>query len=254
MTRRLLPILYYHHVGERRESGGHRRLWISNERFGQQMNYLAREGYHCSSLRDVEALLQGNERARQRAVVLTFDDGYKNFHEFAYPLLRQYGFGATVFVVTGQVGGLSRWDAGWETPLMGWTELRDLTAHGIEIGSHTASHPRLTQLQPAEAKRELETSRAVLEQNLGVPAGTLAYPFGDWNAAVEELARQTGYHLACRITRGNRHSPAELHRLNRVPVDEFTTLPRFRRKLSPLYDFTCRMRRWGRTLRHRRPT
>ena len=140
MTRRLLPILYYHHVGERRESGRRRRLWISNERFAEQMSYLAREGYQCLTLRDGEAFLQGDERTRPRAVVLTFDDGYKDFHEFAYPLLRQYGFGATVFVVTGQVGGLSRWDAGSETPLMGWTELRDLAAHGIEIGSHTASN------------------------------------------------------------------------------------------------------------------
>jgi peptidoglycan/xylan/chitin deacetylase (PgdA/CDA1 family) len=251
MSRRLLPILYYHHVGERREPRGHRRLWISAESFGRQMSYLAQEGYRCLSLREVEPLLQGQQPAQQRAAVLTFDDGYKNFYEFAYPALRQYGFSATVFVVTGQVGGLSQWDAGSETPLMGWAELRELAAHGIEIGSHTVSHARLTRLPLALATRELEISRQALEQNLGAPTSTLAYPFGDWNEGVEELTRHTGYRLACSIMRGNRHSPAELHRLRRVPVDEFTSLLRFRRKLSPIYDFTCRLRRLGRTLRGR---
>ena len=249
MSRRLLPILYYHHVGERREPLGHLRLWTSQERFQQQMGYLARKGYRCLSLGDGGSLLEGRERIPRRVAVLTFDDGYANFYKFAYPVLRRHGFGATVFVVTDQVGGLSQWDPGSSAPLMNWDQLRELSRQGIEIGSHTETHARLTRLPAADAKRQLETSRRVLEQSLGVPVHTLAYPFGDWDTGVEELARQTGYRFACSITRGNRHAAAELYRLKRVPVDEFTGLFRLRRRLSSGYDFSCRLRRLGRRLR-----
>jgi peptidoglycan/xylan/chitin deacetylase (PgdA/CDA1 family) len=249
MIARLLPILYYHHVGERCEPLGHRRLWTSQARFRQQMGYLAQKGYRCLSLRDGGSLLEGKEPIPPRVAVLTFDDGYENFYEFAWPVLRQYGFSATVFVVTEHVGGLSQWDPRSATPLMNWDQLRELTLQGIEIGSHTVNHARLTQLSTADAKWELETSRRVLEQNLGVSVSALAYPFGDWNDSVEELARQTGYRLACSIIRGNRHAAAELHRLKRVPVDDFTDPSRLRRKLSSIYDLTCRLRRFGRRLR-----
>jgi len=153
MITRLLPILYYHHVGERREPLGHRRLWTSAERFREQMGYLAEKGYRCLSLRDGESLLEGKEPIPPRVTALTFDDGYENFYEFAWPVLRQYGFSATVFVVTNDVGGLSQWDPGSATPLMNWDKLCELARHGIEIGSHTASHPRLTQLSAADARR-----------------------------------------------------------------------------------------------------
>lgn len=249
MIARLLPILYYHHVGERSEPLGHRRLWTSQARFRQQMGYLAQKGYRCVRLREGGSLLEGKEPIPPRVAVLTFDDGYENFYEFACPVLRQYGFGATVFVVTEHVGGASRWDPGSAMPLMNWDQLRELTLQGIEIGSHTVNHERLTQLSTAAAKWELETSRRVLEQKLGVPVDALAYPYGDWNDSVEELARQTGYRRACSSIRGNRHAAAELHRLKRVPVDDFTDLFRLRRKLSSIYDLTCRLRRFGRRLR-----
>lgn len=247
MIGQLLPILCYHHVGVDSEPHGHRQLSVSTKRFAQQMNQLHRAGYRCVSLREAEPMLRGTERAH-RAAVLTFDDGYRDFYECAYPILREHGFAATVFVVTGQVGGVSRWNEGWETPLMGWPELRELIGQGIEVGSHTASHPRLTQLPAELAAMELEESRRELEQNLGIPALTLAYPFGDCDKRVENLARGAGYRLACSIMRGNRHAPAEFHRLKRVPVEEQTDPARFHRRLSSIYDFTCRLRRYTRKL------
>jgi peptidoglycan/xylan/chitin deacetylase (PgdA/CDA1 family) len=251
MTARLLPILQYHHVGVRRQPRGHRTLWVSRRRFEEQMDILARENYRCIALRDALALLAATEAPPRRAAVLTFDDGYENFHEHAWPVLKRYGFQATVFVVTGEIGGVNRWDADGRAPLMDWTALREISEQGIEVGSHTVSHPRLTEISADEARRELAASRQVLEQNLGAPVLTLAYPFGDWNLQVEALARRAGYRLACSITRGNRHTPSDLLRLKRVPVDEFTGPERFRRKLTSIYDFTCRLRRWSRKFRHR---
>ena len=95
-------------------------------------------------------------------------------------------------------------------------------------------HTWLTALSPADAREEIFRSREELEDRLGAPVSSFAYPYGDFRAQVEELARQAGYQAACTIVRGNRHSPRSLLRLKRVPVDEFTAPQRLRWRLSPL--------------------
>jgi peptidoglycan/xylan/chitin deacetylase (PgdA/CDA1 family) len=248
---RLLPILYYHHVGEKREPFGHRRLWISSERFAEQLAFLAAAGYRCVTLRDALPLLRGEGDAR-RTVVLSFDDGYENFYRHAYPMLQRHGFAATVFVVTGEVGGASRWDEGFETALMDWKQITEVHRHGIEIGSHSVSHPRLTAVPIEVAKRELLQSRLELEDRLGAAAPTFAYPYGQRSPSIQKLVEESGYRVACSILRGNVHAPAEMLHLKRVPVDDFTSLRRFRRRLTASYDFTCRLQRLSRALRRRR--
>lgn len=245
----LFPILYYHHVGVRREPLGHRRLWISSAAFAEQMEYLGRAGYRGVSLRDAVPIILGEQRERHKTVALSFDDGYDNFYQHALPILLRCGFTATVFVVTREVGGSSRWDGGFETPLMDWRQIQEIHRYGIEIGSHTVSHPRLTRLAVDQAKRELLHSRLELEDKLGVAAPSVAYPYGDHNSLVQGLAAEAGYQLACSILRGNLHSSRQRFRLKRVPVDEYTSLKRFRRRLSPLYDLTCRLQRFSRTVR-----
>jgi peptidoglycan/xylan/chitin deacetylase (PgdA/CDA1 family) len=240
-----LPILCYHHVGGYKKSLGHQRLWISKERFTEQMSYLSQSGYHCLTLRDVAFRLR-ERRGVPRAVVLTFDDAYKTFYEIAFPILCRYGFSATVFAVTGEVGGASRWDPGSEAELMSWSQLRELHQAGIEVGSHTVSHPRLTRMPVDVAKRQIEDSRDALEQELGGTVASFAYPYGDWNDVVAQLVQEARYRLACSIARGNLHRPQELYHLKRVPIHEFSQLNRFRRRLSPSYDLTCRLKklRW----------
>ena len=247
----LLPILKFHHVGVRREPFGLRRLWVSAERFEEQMAYLAHNGYRTLSLRECIPYLTGLDTPPKRSVVLTFDDGFTNFREHAFPILKRYGFTASVFIVTREAGGTSRWDPGWDFPLMGWDEILDLSRQGVEIGSHTVSHPHLTQLSLKEAKDELQKSRDVLEDKLNQPVHTLLYPYGDTNSGIESLAAEAGYALACTIDRGNLHSPDTRLRLKRVPMDEFTTLPRLRRRLSPLYHYSCRLLALSRKIRTR---
>jgi peptidoglycan/xylan/chitin deacetylase (PgdA/CDA1 family) len=246
---RHLPILIYHHVGERREPGGHRRLWVSRERFAAQVRCLVASGYRLVTLREAKEILAGRLDAGGRVAALTFDDGYRNFHRHSFPILRDVGAGATVFVVTGEAGGSSRWDSGAESPLMSWEEIREISGwsgrsgQGIEFGSHTRSHPRLTALEPGAAREEIFRSREELEDRLGAPVSSFAYPYGDFSEEVEAQARQAGYGTACTIVRGNRHSPGSLLRLKRVPVDEFTTPERLRWRLSPLYDLAWALKR-----------
>jgi peptidoglycan/xylan/chitin deacetylase (PgdA/CDA1 family) len=133
-------------------------------------------------------------------VALTFDDGLASVHRHAWPVLARHGYAATVFLVTGRAGG----DSGWpgqparvrRRPLLGWGEAREMAAAGIEMGSHTVSHPDLTRLSPDEAGAELVASRMAIEDRLGVAVQALAYPYGRVNAGVRAAAARH-YRLGC---------------------------------------------------------
>jgi peptidoglycan/xylan/chitin deacetylase (PgdA/CDA1 family) len=134
------------------------------------------------------------------SVALTFDDGFKNLVEQAFPLLERYRLPATVFMVTGYCGRLNTWPGQPELgiqplPLMNHHDLQQLP-NGVELGAHTATHPNLTKLPPEQASMELRTSRMVLEDITGRQVRWLAYPYGASTPKVRELARQE-FVLAC---------------------------------------------------------
>jgi peptidoglycan/xylan/chitin deacetylase (PgdA/CDA1 family) len=135
-------------------------------------------------------------------VLITFDDGYLDFLIYAWPLLKRYGFLATVFLVADEIGQSNRWDhnPSEEVPLLGWKEIRDLRGEGVEFGSHSASHCSLTELLPEEVVREGVRSKAIIESGLGQPINAFAYPYGSVNPTVKHLIGGCGYvfGLSCR--------------------------------------------------------
>jgi peptidoglycan/xylan/chitin deacetylase (PgdA/CDA1 family) len=144
------------------------------------------------------------ERIRETpgGVALTFDDGFKNFFEHAAPVLHEYRFPATVFAVSDFCGRGNRWPsqpAHHAIPrleLMDWNELREIRKAGIQIGSHTATHPYLSRLSEAAVEEEMHRSRSVIEQHLGMPVDTFAYPYGDWTPMVRAVAARS-FRLGC---------------------------------------------------------
>ena len=131
-----------------------------------------------------------------RTVVLTFDDAYRDFVTAAWPLLRRYGFMATVFVAADHVGGRAEWDRPYGEPaeLASWDELRRLAGAGVELGSHSGSHPFLTRMDLPAAMAEGRRSRERLEQRaVGRPIVAMSYPFGDHNLLVRRAMAACGY-------------------------------------------------------------
>lgn len=171
--------------------------------------------------------------APARPVVLTFDDGYADFHERALPLLARYGFPATLFVTTGWLRDAGPYAAG--RPLgrtLSWSELEEATAAGVEIGGHGHSHAQLDQLGDRALRAELRQGRELLEQRLGRPVPTMAYPYGYSSARVRRAARAAGYAAACAVGNALPAAGSDLLAVPRLTVRAATTAPAFARALE----------------------
>lgn len=157
------------------------------------MAWLAEAGYRTLSLSDC---LQPDFQSPQKAVVLTFDDGYRALMQHVLPVLLRLGFVATVFPVVKFVGQQNRWDYNlfWRRMWhLDWNELRELLAAGWEVGSHSLRHAYLPALAPDELREDLLRSREILEQNLQIPIRHLSFPFGRGNERVLDCALRAGY-------------------------------------------------------------
>ncbi|HEY1120695.1 MAG TPA: polysaccharide deacetylase family protein, partial [Haloferula sp.] len=196
-----LPILMYHRVAP--EGAAATSRWrLTPEAFEEQLRYLRDAGFYSVTLDQWREAAHSKKPLPGRAVLLTFDDGYRDFAEHAWPLLKRYGFSAIVFLVAGRIGGTNEWDRafGEEVELMDWEEILTLQQEGVEFGAHTVTHEPLTGLSPTDVVRELARSRALLEGKLKCPVDAIAYPYGDQDRAVQHLTGACGYTygLSCR--------------------------------------------------------
>jgi peptidoglycan/xylan/chitin deacetylase (PgdA/CDA1 family) len=195
-----VPVLMYHSVAI---SAAPRfaRFVVSPSEFAAQMDYLAAEGY-----RPVTALALARGRATgdlpARPVVLTFDDAYTDFESTVMPILQEHGFPATLYVPTAYVGGTASWllDCNEDQrPILSWRAIRDIAAAGIEVASHSHSHPQLDRVPFRVLEDEVRRSRGLLEDKLGATIAGFAYPFGYWNRAVRSSVAAAGYSYACAV-------------------------------------------------------
>jgi len=180
-------ILTYHSVSEGRSP-----LQIRPGLFVEQMDWLKKNARVARLSEIVDALAQGRPLP-ERTVVLTFDDGYRDFYSHAVSALRRWGFPATVFLSTAHCGKTNAWPGQpqWVNalPLMDWKQIAELADQGISFGSHTVNHPVLTDLTAAEIEREIGQSKGEIEARTKRPADYFCYPYGRWNSAVRDIVR-----------------------------------------------------------------
>jgi peptidoglycan/xylan/chitin deacetylase (PgdA/CDA1 family) len=218
------PVLMYHGVAAHRPSSRLNRWRVVPADLEAQLDVLARRGYRGVALRDLLEEPAAVNGADRRAV-LTFDDGYENVLTHALPLLQARGFSATVFVVSGKLGGVNDWDG--ETPgdaLLSPDGVRTLQRAGIEIGSHGATHRALPSVSDTELEDEVRGSKAVLEAVIGGPVVSFCYPYGAFDDRSVEAVRRAGYRAATVIRGGIAPDLSDPFRLKRVAVRGTNTL------------------------------
>jgi peptidoglycan/xylan/chitin deacetylase (PgdA/CDA1 family) len=203
-NRKRIVILCFHGVTERgeRNNSDHSGLHIRAHRFDAQLNYL-QSHYRVISLADFRQAVAKNVPCPERSVVLTFDDGYRNFLTAALPRLTARRMPVSIFLITERIQTQTpalreRWSELDDEQYLSWEEVRALHKQGIEIGSHTCSHRKLSELTTAEAKRELHLSQETLAKHLPQDSFSLAYPYGAYSETVIGITHQLKY--SCALT------------------------------------------------------
>ncbi len=239
-----LPVLMYHSIADDVETSLHPyfRTVTSAARFAEQVQHLRDQGYLGVTLADAADRLQGARRsgdAARQPVVLTFDDGFRDFYTTALPVLQAAGFSATVFVSTDFIG--KPFLTG--RPCLQAHELRELCASGIELGSHSASHRRLVDLPLHELAQELRASKQSLQDITGKAVHSFSYPyrFPQQNQAftntLAELLKEAGYRSGVTTTLGRAVAADDPLFLPRLPVNDCDDLALFDAKLQGHYDW-----------------
>lgn len=215
------------------------------------MAYLAGVGIRGISLRDALNYRDSNGSWPEKSVVLTFDDGYENLHQGALPVLARHGFTATVYVVSSYMGGFNDWERPptrlGKRRILTWEQAGELAAAGVEIGSHTYSHPDLRRLTSGEVEHQIRSSRDQIEKRLKTSVDTFAYPYGSLNRASANLVKRE-FRAAC-TTRLKRAQGDPLHRLPRVDMYYVRSLDHLRRLSMGELDRYLDVRRMGRAVR-----
>ena len=221
---RYTPILDYHRVGEAK---GDHVPTVSTDAFARQLASLARWRYRVIGLDALVAQLIAGEPMPRRCAVITFDDGYEETFRIAWPLLRSFGFSATVFVIPLEVGL-----PGFAT----WGQLTQMADEGMLIGSHTMSHRYLPAALDEQLPGELIDSKRVIEAQLGRSVDFLGYPIGAFTHEAQRVAQRAGYLAACTTNRGYRRG-LDLFALRRIKITERDRLSLFfRAQLPGFYD------------------
>ncbi len=202
---RIKVLMYHRVVRDERLSTTASRYSIQADVLEKQLQTLEKLGYTAITFRDYELYRRGELNLPRKPVIITFDDGYRDTYTAAYPLLREYGMKAVVFVVADQNVRTNEWDEGLDiTPalLMTPSEILEMHSAGFEIGSHSLTHRRLTELPRADAWHEISRSRIMLEMLLNAPVLTFSYPYGLLNQSLKELVREAGFSYACGVYSG----------------------------------------------------
>ncbi len=226
-----VPVLMYHAFGE---SAGGRRYVVSSRAFARQMRILVLLRYHVIEFDRVGRALGEFELLPPRALAITIDDGYADNLQLAQPVLRKRGFPATIFLVSRRIGACNDWSTGdslARRPLLDAAQVTELAKANIAFGAHTRTHCSLPEIADAQLEQEIGGSRADLEQQLGVPVTSFAYPYGRYDRRALAAVKSGGFRGACTVEPrlvGPGDDPLEIPR---VEVKGSDSLARFLIKL-----------------------
>jgi len=235
----IIPILLYHSIGNQVSSSSRFFTWSTTpSNFTLQMSYLHENNYTPITVsKFVESINDKAAKLPQNPVLITFDDGFADFYAHAFPVLQDYSFVSTMYIIPTLVGETSRWLCRIgedKRPIMSWEQIREIEANGVECGAHSCTHPQLDMLSPKKAHNEIIQSKSELENELGHAVSTFAYPYGYFNQRVRNTVVQAGYTSACAVKHAMSGLNDDLFALSRIIIRRETTLEQFAEMLKGL--------------------
>lgn len=206
-TAYVVPVIMYHSIDDNYMKT---KLSVSPESFARQMEFLHKHKYNVVGLDKIVQYIKNNEPIPPKTLAITFDDGFYNNYEYAYPVLKKYNIPATIFVIVGKIG---------QPGYVGWEQIKEMADSGIiTIGSHTMSHLWLPSMGTKQLLYELNKSKEVLEDGLGRDVDLLCYPIGAHNERVQREARQAGYMCAVATNPGPLASADDIYAIKRIRI------------------------------------
>lgn len=224
-----IPVLNYHQINDTEKNA----LTVNTEQFEAQMKYLSENGYTAITPADMLDAWENGTQLPEKPVIITFDDGYLDNYNHAFPVLEKYQLKATIFLISDYVNTYPNY--------LTWSAVQDMQQSGlIDFESHTLSHEELTKAPDLdEAKHQLTGSKQAIEWNLGKPVNFIAYPCGEYNEEIEQATKDAGYRAAFTVNYGLAEPGEDPFILDRVPIfgSNSHTLLRFKLRLTlaPLF-------------------
>lgn len=192
----IVPIVTYHSVRPHTEgeSSEQERFDVTPDLLREHLEYLKDRGFTTISFETLANYFDGETPLPPKPIILSFDDSWRNQYIYAFPLLKEYSATATFFVFTNSLDRKNH---------LTWDETREMQKAGMEIGSHTKFHPYLDDItDPIELKKEIAGSKTILEESIGIPITTFAYPFGEHATTSIDEVKRAGYRTARSLRAG----------------------------------------------------
>ena len=234
--RREIPVIYYHKVIKDQSDAGKNGIYVTCKQFEGHLNYLKKNNYKSVTIEQALELKYKNEWGRY--AVITFDDGYEDNYLNAFPLLKKYGFNAEIFLVAGLTN--NEWDKNGgepDSPMLKKEQIIEMHNYGVKFGSHTLKHADLTKCDDNKKEEEIAGSKKSLEEKLGIEINSIAYPYGNYDDKVLELAIKAGYKYGLATDRAPLSLHEHLFKMRRIAIFPNTTNFHFRRKVNGNYIF-----------------
>ncbi|GKX64766.1 polysaccharide deacetylase family protein [Inconstantimicrobium mannanitabidum] len=214
-----IPVLCYHDVNPKQSNA----LLLDPEKFKAQMQYLKDNNYIPITLEELYGFLKENKEIPTKSVVITFDDGYKGNYTYAYPILKDFNFKATIFMIS---------DFADNDLYLSKKELKELSDNGIEIQSHTDIHRDLSKLSKEAQISTMKTSKKNLEAIINKSVDYIAYPFGNSNPSTREAAKEAGYKLGFNLNGKMADKSDNSYNIDRLYISNDYSLQQFINKLT----------------------
>ena len=235
-----VPVVMYHRVINKSENEGIHGTYIYENIFREHMKYLKENNFSVITFEDLNNIGWRNRFDKNKKyIIITFDDGYVDNYELAFPILKKFNFKATIFLMGEST--YNEWDVKADGeksfPLMSVEMIKEMQDYGIEFGAHTFNHPKLNKLSNDEIKHQIVDVKKPLEEKIGREIITFAYPYGILNDYAKKMVEEAGYTFGVATDSGSVCLSDDLYQIRRIAIFPNTNLFSFKRKVKGNYNF-----------------